>query len=311
MNSLGYLKALMVHGNRKKRKLSRGKLDFDNTYDIIRPMNRKQGLLSLFKNTNDMCKQSIQDGHIPYVDFQNYKCQYNVNYKVNNTFNAWEYYFTQPTLALEHDITTMDALYQKKNLILSGWEYKNGKINYKNGVEDEKLNFKIDTGIRVNDYVMGLAEQKYEELFEGKKTLGIFVRGTDYVALRPYGHPIQPDTKMLAEKIDEYLLRYPNIEKIFVVTEDYAIYTELEKKYGTKVFCSDDKFVKDYDGKAWIYKYFDDNPYERGLNYLVRIILLSKCNYLIAGMANGIEFIENELTSNYEDKFIFDLGLYD
>ena len=55
----------------------------------------------------------------------------------------------------------------------------------------------------------------------------MFLRGTDYVSLRPKGHHVQPTVEQLCDKIDDFLKLHV-IKKIYVVTEDYEIYLQIQ-----------------------------------------------------------------------------------
>lgn len=55
-----------------------------------------------------------------------------------------------------------------------------------------------------------------------EKVLGVLCRGTDYVSLRPYNHPVQPSVPNMLQKADE-MLRYYKLEYIYLVTEDEGI----------------------------------------------------------------------------------------
>ena len=52
--------------------------------------------------------------------------------------------------------------------------------------------------IHLNKKTSQYVEQEYQQLFSGKqKVLGVICRGTDYLALKPSGHPVQPSTEQV------------------------------------------------------------------------------------------------------------------
>lgn len=65
------------------------------------------------------------------------------------------------------------------------------------------------------------------------------------------------------------------------MTEDETIYNNMKDLLnvrGLDVFCSDYHFIMfNPQNEAWVNDTFDDDPYERGVNYLVRILLLARC----------------------------------
>ena len=137
------------------------------------------------------------------------------------------------------------------------------------------------------------------------------MRGTDYTALKPKGHYRQPSVEQVIDKMKEFLSLY-EVSKIFVVTEDYTIFKKIQSSFSEIcVFTSDHDFVTEYQGKDYIFKSMNTDPYIRGLNYLVRIILLTKCDYLISSITNGSLFALNMMEGTYKDDYLFDLGEYE
>ena len=55
----------------------------------------------------------------------------------------------------------------------------------------------------------------------------------------------------------------------------------------------------------------DDDKKQRGQKYLVKMILLSRCKYLISSITQGSKFSYSLNGGKYKDEYIFDLGLYD
>ena len=293
----------IFHWKERKRELHYGKEDPDKWYYIIRPESLSDGLLSLYIKVYFEVKKAEQNKWIPYIDFNDKKCQYRVNRLINGSNNAWEYYFTQPVKLDD------DYLRTKKNVIISGWGFdtndvKKYDLEYFCGKEFKE--FLVKYG--VNDYTENIANSFYSKHFISGNTLGVFVRGTDYIKMKPRGHYVQPTVKQLEEKIDKFLLKY-DIRKIFVVTEDKQIYDTLKYKYKNKIFTSDNYFVDNYSGSGFINTCFRDDPYERGLRYIVRLLLLSRSDYLITSLAGGSRYVL-ALGANYKDKYIFDLGKY-
>lgn len=165
----------------------------------------------------------------------------------------------------------------------------------------------------VQPYIVTLAEQLGGVLFgtQGQEALGVFIRGTDYVHLRPEGHPVQPTVEQLMNKIDAFLSSY-KVSKIYVVTEDYGIFQKLKDRYGSMVFSADDNFAYEYDEKTggYVESTFNNDPYERGKSYLLRLLLLLKCEYLITSRATGSDFVLDYKQSEFKAQYIFDLGVY-
>ncbi|WP_308779736.1 hypothetical protein [uncultured Clostridium sp.] len=296
------LNLLIFNFNEREHKKSFGKNNGDKIFYLIRPMSKEEGLLSSFFSVVKLIDYANKKGYIPYVDMQSYKAQYND--ESCEIKNSWEYYFKQPSNY------TIDEIYCSKNVILSGWKWKEKNEKEYCNIEEyiRLIRDSVKNSTDINEYIKKIVAEKKKELFSGN-TLGVFVRGTDYVKFKPRGHYKQPSIEMIFNKINEYLKKY-KIDNIFVVTEDYEIYEKLSDRYKGMVFSSDDTFIKNYDGKDYVWKYTFNNKYIAGLNYLTRVLLLNECSYLITSLASGSIFslVMNE--KNYKDYYIFDLGKY-
>lgn len=293
------------------KKRSYGELNPNKIFYVIRP--RKdctEGLLSLFWNVIKNIEFALDSGYEPIVDFKNY----NTQYSDDSGKNVWEYFFTQPTKY------SLDEIYNSKNVIISGLETQNYKSDlYKPSYTKETIqrfhNFifsKIDFSERIKEKV----QIELEALnINTKKTIGLYLRGTDYVKLKPSGHPIQPTVEQAIEVVELFMDKY-QIEKVFLVTEDGEIYDEIKNKFGDNcVTPSFDKYIYNYSGKNFLshdscINQLDPSPKERGDNYLVKMIILSKCLYLIGGNTNGTWAACAFAGNTFVDKYIFDLGIY-
>ena len=120
LHGMQLINQVLFHWNARMHMTHPGKEDPDKVYYIIRPSSKAEGLLSLYFNNGISGVQwGMEQGYIPYIDYDTENCQYHVERKVNGTNNAWEYYFKQPVSL------TMDDLQRKKNVLLSGWKWKN------------------------------------------------------------------------------------------------------------------------------------------------------------------------------------------
>lgn len=300
---------VLFHWNEREKMTHPGSEDQNKVYYVIRPSSKEEGLLSLFfHNAIEGIFEAQERGFIPYIDYSSSLCQYYEDRTINGTNNAWEYYFQQPC-----DLELKDIL-KKKNVLYSGWSVlpdrkeKIGELTVSKVTTEPIKSVCLQT-CAVKPYIWNIVENKCNNLMVRGKTLGVFIRGTDYVALKPKGHYKQPTPAEVMGKVDEFLQKY-SIAKIFVVTEDRNIYEQFQKKYGERVFSSDEDFVTNYSSTDYIEGAFHNDPYERGLNYLVRLLLLTKCDYLVSSITNGSLFALAEKDYPYKDKYIFDIGKY-
>jgi len=303
---------ILRYPEQMEKKCTFGELNSDIIFYVIRPRrDGVEGLMSLFMNVMKNMYYAFEKGYVPVVDFQNYKTQYADEVRGGN---AWEYYFTQPCGY------TLDEVYKSKNVILSGleihlYDVPLFKRNYSND-KLEKLHKEIFGSIQFNEVVKECVQNEVEYLcMNNFECLGLYLRGTDYVSLKPAGHPIQPTCEQAITVVDEFVQKY-QIQKIFLVTEDYNIYRKIKEYYGEKcIVPSFDTYVKNYDGKNYLSKTnslseLDESPYKRGLYYLIKLIILSQCGYFVGGNTMGAWSACIFSNKEFKDKYIFNLGLY-
>ena len=297
---------ILFHWNERQKMYHYGDENPDDTYYVIRPSGNTEGLLSTYFYVTESVSWAKKKNYIPFVDFSDSTCQYYVGREINGTYNAWEYFFKQPSDVRKEDLVS------KRNVLKSGWfvfdkyQCRREKDEVQNGSEGR---IKKDTNIAIQDYILKKAYELKNKILKDKNVLGVFIRGTDYVKLRPKGHSVQPTIDQICEKVDEMISK-SEIDQIYLVTEDYDYYLKIKEKYGSMVVVADDRFVKNYDKKEYISDVLVDDPYERGLSYLIRLIILSECDYMVSSIASGSIFVKNIRKRTAKEEYWFDLGTY-
>lgn len=288
---------------------SYGEKNPDITFYVIRPRkNSVEGLMALFLYVIQMIDYAEAKGYVPIVDFKNYKTQY----AKEDGINTWEVFFNQiNTIAL-------DEVYQSKNVILSGVEatLKSNKAfaNKSFDTKDLKLAHEyISKYIKIAPNVKKLLVEESNKIIP-EKCIGLYLRGTDYIKLRPAGEFIQPNVS----EVIEYVLNIrekSNLDRIYLVTEDYEIYREVKDTFGESlIVVSYDNYIKNYRSKKFLAQdssldEIDLDPYIRGIQYLVKILLLSKCKYIVGGKTCG-SWAACAFSDNRKNLHLFDLGRY-
>jgi len=282
----------------------------DEVIYIIRPNTEDgiQGLMSLFIQTLRKIDYANSKGYIPVVDFKNYLTQY-----YDGMNNVWENYFTQPSEK------SLSEAYSSSQIILSGISLKkNEDVSlFKKDIffNKEKLNQAhniIENNIVIQKNVSNIISEERQKL-SINNCIGVYIRGTDYVALKPVGEYVQPEVDEVINKMKIFQEKYPD-SNFFIVTEDYNIYKKIKKEFSTKVrIVSFDKFIGNYDGSTFLSKanILQDDKVSRGMDYLVKILLLSECRYLISSITMGSIATFAINGGKYEEEYIFDLGVYE
>lgn len=170
--------------------------------------------------------------------------------------------------------------------------------------------------IHFNDRTREYVENEYQTIFKGKKrVLGVICRGTDYLRLRPAGHPVQPPTEdvisFCRKKIQD-----ESYDAIYLATEEKQIrdkfcqvfpgmILENKRKYYDDIYYKENiQYIKD------VHFNRENDNYWMGLEYLSSIILLSRCTSLIGGNCGGSMAALFFNNGRYEYTHIFNQGLY-
>lgn len=303
-----YLYYFVARRNILQKKKSFGKMNQEKIIYIVKPdyQDGVEGLLSLLYKQVIYIATSKSKGYIPYVDWKNYKTQY---YDGKN--NAWEFFFQQPSELTESEV------YHSKNVYLSGWTFNT--LNAENLFESEvffdaeirrKSSQMLCDNIQFNAEIIEVVNEEARRL-QVEKCIGVYIRGTDYVRLKPSGEYVQPSVEQVEDKITEFISKYN--APIYLVTEDGDIYDKLKLKFGEKIkTVSFDTHIRNYDGKNVLSKsgVLEENKKMRGQKYLEKMLLLAKCKYLITSITQGSKFSYVLNDGKYIDEYIFDLGLY-
>lgn len=292
-----------------QKKKTYGENNSDKTIYIIKPdyQDGVEGLLSLLYKQVLYIDYAKKNGYIPFVDWKNYKTQY-----FNGEDNVWDYFFKQPSHI------SIEEVYSSKKIYLSGWTFKDinplglfePDIFFDKEIEKKSYELLINN-LKYNDEVLEIVEKEAQGL-DIENCIGVYVRGTDYIKLCPSGEYIQPDVKQVKEQVARFIEKYQS--PVFLVTEDGNIYDELMNEFDEHIkIVSYDTFIYDYDGKDVLSKsnILDKDKKLRGQRYLVKMILLSRCKYLISSITQGSKFSYSLNGGKYKDEYIFDLGLYD
>ena len=101
--------------------------------------------------------------------------------------------------------------------------------------------------IHFSDEVLSIVNKEATSL-NISECIGVYIRGTDYVKLKPSGEYVQPSVDQMKCKIHEFENKYN--APIFLVTEDGDIFDNLKKEFGDIIrIVSFDTFIRNYEGK--------------------------------------------------------------
>ncbi len=240
---------------------------------------------------------ALKLGYIPVVDMENYPTLYSEKEPVDGERNAWNYYFQNVgTVSLEE-------------------AYKSGKYILGKDEPLHKYEGRYCTGgyrfptrqavsyyapfIRQNIIIRNELITEFESDWHRQAgikgcTLGVHIRGTDMK--NNLGHPMPATVQEYLEKTHMILQGNPEINGIFLATDECGVKEEFEKVFeesGKKLFTNEAFRVWDVGEKrkTGIHELKVDNArkhhkYLLGKEVLKDAWFLSKCDYLLCGHSN-------------------------
>lgn len=149
---------------------------------------------------------------------------------------------------------------------------------------------------------------RYETL-NGIPTVGCLCRGSDYVAMKPSAHPVQPTPESCIQKVEEKMKKY-NYKQVFLATEDALIYEKFAAHFGAALVTVDTEYVA-YDAQtsAWINDYALNHGKKKIMDYFANVYILSKCDVMVAGVTSG-SVAALMLSEEKRESYFFELGRY-
>jgi hypothetical protein len=271
----------------------------------------------LFSNVNHVLQGLVEAENrnlIPVVDMKNYWTSYSLSTSIHGSENAWEYFFEQPTKY------TLDEAYKSQQYILS----KGNRIIQSHWLSNKNLDFVFDsdkiteinrllaTYVHLNQSTRKSLEKiRLMINFEPSKTLGISLRGTDYIEIEPHGHPRQPGIHQIIEGIEK-IYNSKRYNKIFLACEDIGIRKEVVKYFNGLVYENfrQSPYFLEHVVAEYCVSGQDLDKMVNTLGYLIEMWLLSECSSCLASLANGSVISMGLNNLNFKPLEIFRLGNY-
>lgn len=292
----------------RERKVCLGNAYPDKTFFIVRRANCKVGLFSHVMTNMGLVDYALKKGYIPVIDMQNGMNNYLERDKIGKE-NAWEYYFQQPCGYSLEDIKNARNVILSNGLITKESQYPDFRI-----AEDKELfdywHPLFQNYLKPAKGILAELEKAKETFLRGEKTLGILARGTDYVTSKPKGHPIQPTAEQIIAKAEE-VMEACSCRKIYLATEDAAIYRKLKAAFGDRLTAPEAERYETAENENIndLVTRNDKDKVQKGKEYLLSILLLAECSCLVAGNAGGTHGALL-MGKGYEYQYIFQLGSY-
>ena len=148
-------------------------------------------------------------------------------------------------------------------------------------------------------------------VINSSNSVGVVLRGTDYVLTKPKGHPIQPDIDEIISILEtDFSNSY-----YYVATDEEKMLKKLREKFGDRVISSDSVYydgIYDKDDKRISYISFDreNDKYLRGFEYFRKLYVMSNLNCVAFGMSGASRMVLIMRKGNFEKERIIYRGLY-
>ena len=214
------------------------------------------------------------------------------------------------------------------------------KLDFKREDNTENNTIRIDSLVYLNTlwryYVTPcvlstniIQDKFYKELEEytnaiigGKKSLGIIIRGTDYLKVGFSGSRKQATVDEMVPMIKEWIDK-DGYEVIALATEDKDILEQMVNEFGDKVVAiaqerhsstefKQGQIINDFEKQIYSKDEYDEHVIDTTINYFYALYLLSKCNaFMSSGHNNGWDTVNAMNVGRFEKtyKFVVDKTL--
>lgn len=278
---------------------------------ILRRLNTKVGTFSDYIIFLKSIEYAIEVGKIPIVDRQTLKNDF---MPAPDNINAWELFFEQPLgyglSNIDYDTMSVSVCYNGGGMF---------PVSIMKCADENVVAYWRNIArkyIRLNENMRTYVEDKYTELLDGKRVLGVSVReGYQKLAeVQPdgiWGHPIQTPIEQLVNDVKKYMKEW-KVDTVFFTCQTNETVKTFCEAFGEKA-CYLKRTRSNYkdlqEGKREIGKLSYEKAFINEKDYITEIFLLSKCNCFICSENSGSEaaFI---MSSGFEHFICYENGIY-
>ncbi len=304
---------------------------------VYHPSYAAEGMMSIVCGVIGYLDYCEKKGLKLLVDMKSAKNSYLAEDEVG-VKNAWELYFRQPMAAVQDlDTVLSRPHWTVPDRTVHGFSYDRF-INTKIPVRllkkrfdfplqadwlYRKKKFRKDCAlvrkyISLQPEVSAYVEQEYADILRDKgHVLGVICRGSDYVASKPYNHHIQPSVAEVIQAAEDYLRSHKSCRYIYLATEMESAVNLFRRHFaplGVEILVNRRTYFDAFDFSCRFISDYridrENDEFLRGLEYLSSVILVSRCQALIAGLCGGSQMALLFNQNSYGYVKLFDLGVY-
>lgn len=159
-----------------------------------------------------------------------------------------------------------------------------------------------------------LIRDKEKNSIAPQDCLGVLIRGTDYVKLKPKYHPAQPEIDEIINKVRE-IIKTGKYKGIYVATDEKRIFEKVCNEFGKSiVFSNSREYYDEIYRKEKLEQICEakldrnNDQYFSSLEYISSMFVLSECKGIVGGTCSGS--VLAALFSNSDYQYFFNKGLY-
>ena len=162
-------------------------------------------------------------------------------------------------------------------------------------------------------------DEYYDAVLGREKTLGLLIRGSDYISTGLSGIRKMATVEQMTPKIHQWMEDY-GYEKLFLATEDADILAAMRKEFGRKLVALSQErlsvanlrsgqviseYEKETGGEDYTAKLEDTT-----INYFYALYILSRCDaFLCSGQCNGWDNVLSLNGGKFERSYRFTVGV--
>lgn len=215
---------------------------------------------------------------------------------LHDTYNSWEYYFDQVQITDGEEFNYMNSL------IRGNLSYENRDM-FMYPEHFIPLKDKFWRNFKLKSYLKEIIDGYYTDNIKDKVTLGVQVRLTDM----KHHHNVSPIDSYII-KINQILSERPEIEQIFLATDDSLVIPQLRESLDIPIICHDGMFRADSNNRHTdphdrLHDGRELHRYNLGIECTKEILTLSKCDYLLKADLSSISIVASILGENIKQVY--------
>lgn len=276
--------------------------------------NEIAGFFAVLRETLDYCCYADEQGFLPYIIYGK-KILYAEKNIFLGTNNPFEYYYKQPLMDVPGISLKGLNVVKSKTEHLQKIELKYNLKSFSYIVEQsyiEKMAYVYKKYMELNTMSDKKIEKSIENILQGKYTLGIHIRGTDFNK-GFNNHPVPVTVDEYIEVISQEIAE-KKYQQVFVATDDMGCLKELKQKVNIPLVYYKNT-MRASGNKSVVFERNErkNNNYLLGLEVLKDAYTLSACDGFI-GCLSQIDIFVQIIKKSKEQEFsslkIIDKGIY-